>query len=174
MAALLPPCQLFYHEEWRFFIVAIKTLKAVRAICECSDWEVSNLKVQKILYLCHRFYMGQHSEDESHLKPLIKKDFYAWAYGPVVPEVYRKLKMFGADDVEPTYALMNEAPLDEESPEYKVINAVCSAAMEISASELVAITHKKGGAWDKYYQPHQEGVIIPNKAIYAEYAARYK
>ena len=64
--------------------VAAKTLGI-----ECG-WCVSNLKMQKILYLAHLDYMGKNNER------LVESSFEAWDYGPVQPELYHKLKRFGA------------------------------------------------------------------------------
>jgi|GEM_PF-6636616 len=58
--------------------MAVHALSAARAICELRDWEVSNLELQKILYIAHMVYLG---ETDSH--PLIKENFEAWDYGPV-------------------------------------------------------------------------------------------
>jgi len=69
--------------------MAISALQAARKICELSKWTVTNLKLQKILYIAHMVYMGRNK------KPLIFEQFEAWDYGPVVNSLYHYVKIFG-------------------------------------------------------------------------------
>ena len=57
-----------------------------RRICELGKWEISNLKLQKLLYLTHMYYSGIFEEG------LIKERFRAWKRGPVIPSIYHLCK----------------------------------------------------------------------------------
>ena len=67
----------------------VSALSAARRLCEKSGWQLTNLQVQKMLYLAHMNYVGKTSG-----KPLIDGNFEAWIYGPVNREVYNKLRVF--------------------------------------------------------------------------------
>jgi hypothetical protein len=71
----------------------ISALTAARHMCERSDWSLTNLKLQKMLYLAQMIYMGQFQER------LINGAFEAWDYGPVLPAVYGEVKAFGGGAV---------------------------------------------------------------------------
>ena len=46
--------------------------------------DVTNLKVQKLVYYAQGFYLALNG------KPLFNNDIKAWAHGPVVPELYQE------------------------------------------------------------------------------------
>ena len=55
-----------------------------------SGWSLSNLQLQKILFMADMNFVGQGKGR------LIDEDFEAWDYGPVLPSLYRECKPFGA------------------------------------------------------------------------------
>lgn len=59
-----------------------------------SDKEITNLKLQKILYYLHSYYLLKHN------KPLFKDVIEKWKLGPVVPNVYQEYKNFGAKRID--------------------------------------------------------------------------
>ena len=134
--------------------VAAKTLGS-----ECH-WHVSNLKMQKVLYLAHLTYLGKTK------KRLIQTPFEAWDYGPVQPALYHKLKRFGSRDVYDIF--FGESLLKEGDDEFGVLKCM-SKLCHIPSSSLVAITHREGGAWSKVYQPGARDVAIQEEHIYEEY-----
>ena len=139
--------------------MAIDVFVAAKTLGDACDWSVSNLKMQKILYLAHLGYMGKHKEH------LIKTPFEAWDYGPVQPALYHKLKRFGARNVSDIF--YNEKTLTEgkECDVLQDMSKLCS----VTPGELVAITHREGGAWSKVYKPGALGMVIPDKLIFEEY-----
>jgi uncharacterized phage-associated protein len=136
-------------------------LDAARTLCELRDWSLSNLEIQKLLYLAHMFYLGRKGE------PLIRETFEAWDYGPVVPEVYRQASGFGSGAVEGRF--WRSSSIEEGLPEYEILNEIAEDTKGISAGRLVAITHRANGAWAKNYKPNVRGIVIPNADVLAEY-----
>ena len=55
---------------------------------DCGDL-MSNLKLQKLLYYAQGLWLSIKGQ------PLFNENLEAWAYGPVVPEVYHQYKHFG-------------------------------------------------------------------------------
>ena len=54
---------------------------------------LTHLKVQKLLYFADGVNLAVND------KPLFKEKIYAWQHGPVVKEVYEKLKVNGNKDI---------------------------------------------------------------------------
>lgn len=55
--------------------------------CYELNRDITNLKLQKLLYFAQGFYT---KENDGNF--LFVDDFQAWAHGPVIPEVYRQYK----------------------------------------------------------------------------------
>ena len=134
------------------FVVA----KTLGEICK---WSVSNLKMQKILYLSHMVCLGRHKI------PLVDTPFEAWDFGPVQPALYHELKRFGSSNVRDIF--YGEEVLTEGKGFDVLIDM--SALCSFGPGELVGLTHRKGGAWHKVYEPGIKGIIIKNSLISEEY-----
>ena len=44
--------------------MTVPSLSAAKRLCEKSDWTLTNLHVQKLLYIAHMFYMGENGGDK--------------------------------------------------------------------------------------------------------------
>ena len=144
--------------------MTISSLAAAKKICELSEWSISNLSLQKILYMAHMVHMGRHDGDL-----LIDETFEAWDYGPVLPSVYHKAKSFGS---KPVRNVFRAFPDITDSVELDTLTEATNALAHTSAGKLVAITHWKDGAWAKHYASNSMGTTIPNSDILEEYMAR--
>src|SRR6478735_8493369 len=58
-----------------------------------EDADLSNLKLQKLLYYAQGWHLALRGE------PLFREDLQAWSHGPVVPSVYRAFRDFGSGDI---------------------------------------------------------------------------
>lgn len=141
----------------------VSVFSAARHLCERGGWGLTNLKLQKILYLAHMIHLG-----EKHA-PLINERFEAWDYGPVAPDLYRQVKAFGSAPIRNVFHGFT-APQDAEV--LNSLNEVQDQVGHLTAGQLVQITHRPGGAWDTHYIPGAMGVRIPNEAILLEYQER--
>jgi uncharacterized phage-associated protein len=139
-------------------------MQAARKICEHGSWKTTNLGLQKILYLSQMLFMG-----ENNGARLVNADFEAWDYGPVVPEVYRRVRMFGAGPIQDIY--FAEPRINDGLREAHLHN-VCTFLTNKRPGELVSITHWKDGAWAKNYRPGVTGIVIPDRDILDEYRRR--
>lgn len=111
--------------------------------------ELSNLALQKLLYLAHAIYLIQEG------RPLLSGYFEAWQYGPVHPGVYQAFKAYGAkpisgraESTDPVTLDRKEVTRINEPKINRVISKVLSEFGHISAGRLVDIMHAKGGPWD--------------------------
>ena len=116
---------------------------------------MTNLKLQKMIYLVYAEYL------EKTGKKLFKDDIIAFKYGPVVPSVYEYYKVHGRNDIlvdkdEEIVAQEITLPMVlarflQSLDEKNVIDSIQSTFEkygQLTASELVAITHRKGTPWD--------------------------
>jgi len=67
---------------------------------------ISNLKLQKLLYYAHAWYLALHD------KTLFSHRIEAWVHGPVVPSVYRRFKEYGFRNID---AAVERPVLDAET-----------------------------------------------------------
>jgi uncharacterized phage-associated protein len=144
--------------------MAISVESAARRICQNGNWQVTNLALQKILYVAHMFFLGR-----TNGRGLVNARFEAWDYGPVQPDIYRKVAMFGDRPIRDVFYGRN-VPVG--AAETTTLDEVSSSLIQKSPGELVAITHWKNGAWAKNYRPNARGIIIPDSDILDEYRAR--
>lgn len=144
--------------------MAISALSAARALCEMRDWKLSNLALQKILYIAHMAYLGRTGE------PLFAEHIEAWDYGPVVPVVYQRVRGFGSGPIKNVFHWI--AAIPEGTAEYEILKETETATRDLSPSQLVSITHWPEGAWAKVYRPGARGIIIQDKDILDEYRNR--
>ncbi len=126
--------------------------------------DCTNLKLQKLLYLCYADYIVKYK------KPLFKEKIYAYQFGPLVKVVYDKYKRYGKKtividqrmdfskyNIPPTLArvLFSKNGMDIALSCIETLKKYASK----SPTELVNITHRKGGPWDKVYKRDKRNEI---------------
>ena len=142
--------------------MAESVLCAAKRLGEKSGWVLTNLQMQKMVYLAHMFYMGEYNT------PLVAGDFEAWPLGPVHPVLYHHLKRYGADPVPPE-AFAHDPSLPDGHPGCKYLDA---AVTELPRGKLIGITHWEKGAWRTNYRQYERNIVIPKDDILAEYKKR--
>ncbi|MDP3958395.1 MAG: DUF4065 domain-containing protein [bacterium] len=101
---------------------------------------ITNLKLQKILYLAQAYYLSKLG------KPLFNDQILAWEYGPVVPNVYHEFKSYKSD---PIINENDESSISEKDKEN--LKKIWDAFGGYSASRLVDITHAHA-PWKEAYK----------------------
>ena len=138
-------------------------LSAATTACETLNWRISNLELQKLLYLAHMTFMGRTGG-----RPLVNEAFEAWDFGPVLPSLYSAARIFGSDPI-------TQLPRVNRNPalqEHRTIAEVVQFFGDKSPGELVDLTHVPNGAWDRNYVPRRKHVRIPNEDVLREYRMR--
>jgi uncharacterized phage-associated protein len=144
--------------------MTVSSASAARTICDLQDWSITNLMLQKQLYLAHMIYIG-----ETGGQPLIPETFEAWDYGPVLPSVFRCARVYGADPVRDIF----RAPfMTESSQEYQSLEKTIGVLKGKSAAKLVGLTHSPVSAWSAVYRPGCLHIPIPTSEILREYDRR--
>lgn len=123
--------------------------------CNNHDYDISNLKLQKILYFIQAEFLVA-TPDNS---PCFSDRIEAWDFGPVVPSVYRYYKAYGGNNI-PSDRRDPLTPFYEMIlPEHqKLIDPMLDETSSYSASQLVQITHNQA-PWRLAYSPGQNNEI---------------
>ena len=117
---------------------------------------LTNMRVNKLLYFAQGWSLARRGI------PLFEDDFCAWTYGPVVPEVYHKLKISGKEKIR---GVMNDNYMSNISAEEKrILLDVLYEYNRYSTGGLVELSHKQGGPWANAIKSG-EGTKITKTAI---------
>ena len=142
--------------------MTIATDSVARAACEARGWTLSNLALQKTLYIMHMVHLGRTGQ------PLLPETFEAWNYGPVLPHLYRQCVMFGAKPVKDVFYRAQQLPKLEAD----LVREASDYLAPMTPGQMVDLTHWEGGAWAAVYQPGIKHIPIPNSLIADEYRKR--
>lgn len=138
--------------------------QAAKFFCERSGWSLTNLALQKIIYIAHMVHMGENDGAR-----LVNETFEAWDYGPVSPRLYARVRVFGAD---PVRNVFHGTPVVTDKLALAQLESSAKALLHKRPAELVALTHWPKGAWAKNYRPGALHIPIPDADILDEYRAR--
>ena len=127
---------------------AIDLSKYIIWRCNRARRSISNLKLQKILYFVQAEFLVANGI------PCFYERIEAWDFGPVIPEVYHKYKIFGSA----TIPYSGEEPCYFNQEDKNLIDGIVNACADYSASELVEITHNQS-PWREAYRPYSNAEI---------------
>ena len=112
---------------------------------------ITNLKLQKLVYYVQGFHTVMLE------KPAFDERMEAWLHGPVVPDLYHRVKAFGNSPISVPEDF-DEATIDEQSAE--LIDEVLSVYGSFSAWQLRNLTHEET-PWLKNYDEETGANEIP-------------
>lgn len=124
---------------------ALEVAEYIIERCNKMHKPISNLKLQKILYFVQAQFLMQFGA------PCFYNLMQAWDYGPTVPDVYHKYKIYGNTSI-PSYG---SSGYRFDNNEIGVLNATIDRASEYSASALVEITHNQTPWIEAYNKPDE-------------------
>lgn len=125
------------------------------------DLHLTNLKVQKLLYLAHGLMLARHQA------PLLNEPFRAWKYGPVIESLYHRLKVFGPDAVsasDPFIEPWAAMPTDAHQGKQAIADVLKQFGRK-SGGQLVNLSHAPDGPWAQVYQADTSSSEIGNDLI---------
>ena len=133
--------------------------------------KISNLVAQKLNYLANGYWLVIEGER------LISESFEAWNLGPVIPELYHELKIFGRNHIDYLSPFIDEEDLNdiliikriEDEKIRNFIEFIFNSYKDYTPGELVDLTHKKEGAWYKTINKEGFGKVIEDKLIKEEF-----
>lgn len=129
------------------------------------------MKLIKLVYIAHGWHRGYFSQN------LINDAVQAWRYGPVIPDLYQKVKKYGKANISSPiecYGVagdsMNPPPNPQTLP---LLDRVWNSYAAYDGIALSAMTHQPGTPWEKTWNAsggdQYHGAIIPNDWIDQHY-----
>lgn len=143
---------------------ALTIAKWFIAWAEAEEEELSNLKLQKLLYYAQGHYVTDSGAS------LFRDDIQAWSHGPVVPEVYHSYKSSGGS----TIVLPHTDPFtwdDVDAATASFLVKVWNTYGGFSAGRLRNMTHEES-PWQKHWRPDERGSVIPIQEISDYFGSR--
>jgi uncharacterized phage-associated protein len=143
---------------------ALAIAKWFIAWAEAEREELSNLKLQKLLYYAQGHYLGERRQ------PLFPDEIQAWSHGPVVPPVYHAYKSFGSATIElPPDDPFTWDDIDRETSDF--LGRVWNTYGRFSAGHLREMTHEES-PWRAHFRPDERSIVIPQREIERFFARR--
>jgi uncharacterized phage-associated protein len=114
---------------------------------------LDHMKLQKLAYIAHGWHLAIVDS------PLFYNRVEAWKYGPVIPDLYHSLKLWGRKPI--TERLVHTDPSScalvpwdfDKSKEAEQARLIADRVWEVykgfSPLELSAMTHEKGTPWEQ-------------------------
>ena len=100
---------------------------------------LDQLKLTKLVYLCHGWSLGILSQ------PLVNESPEAWKQGPAFPSLVEEIKLFGESAVKPP---LGDGNLPKFSGEQKeLVDAVYDEYHQIDGVQLMWMSHQVGAPW---------------------------
>ncbi|MDO3348699.1 Panacea domain-containing protein [Mycobacteroides abscessus] len=128
------------------------------AWAENIDAEVSNLKLQKLLYYAQGHHMAVNGT------PLFSDDLQAWAHGPVVPSVYHAYKKYNRGPIDPDEALGDDFDWGDFRDIENFLIDIWDRYGALAAWALRERTHREA-PWRDAFNEDTRGTVITKDSI---------
>jgi uncharacterized phage-associated protein len=137
---------------------------------------LTHMAIHKIAYFAHGWRLAQRGE------PLVRQQFEAWDYGPVLRSIYDAFKAAGrakiatrAQGFDPVARVSFPVQANFPAEDREFLRAILLAYGRYSATHLSDLTHRRGGAWDRVWNAPDGrvtlGMRIPDQAIRDDFLA---
>jgi uncharacterized phage-associated protein len=147
---------------------------AVLRRAEARGYALTNLDLQKIVYLLHGGFLRQTG------KPLVAGEFVAWEYGPVHRVLYDAAKSWGDTPVDRPLTKLDPirrqrvpVPALDDPEVEEFLDANLGRFLVIPTYQLVQLTHAPGTPWSRTMEAAETranvGMVISNDLIAQHY-----
>jgi uncharacterized phage-associated protein len=140
---------------------------------------ISHKKLQKLLYYVEAWHLVNFDN------PILNEDFQAWVHGPVVPELYHKLKEFGFNDLkvvndefetvdEEINSIIAKNKISDETIEF--VYSVLDRYGSLTSFELELLSHSEAPWLEarQDYPPHEPCTNIISKDTMKAFYSKIK
>lgn len=130
-----------------------------------KDYDISNLKLQKLLYFIQAYFLINKNET------CFNETIEAWDFGPVIPKAYSEYKQYGGGHI-PSISSYIEMDSDNiwsvhrvkynnnifSNADKKMINDVINQFAEYTATDLTSLSQNQA-PWNNIYEPYTNNEI---------------
>lgn len=135
---------------------------------------ITPMKLIKLVYIAHGWHLGYFDT------ALINDGVEAWQYGPVIPDLYHKVKHYGRKaivaPVDNNGVMGDEANPSPNVNSLALLERIWDVYGKHDGVQLSALTHQTGTPWDTTWKNggsnHYAGCLISNDAIKAHYKSK--
>ena len=131
----------------------ISTIKKQMTDIQPEEFDVTPLKLQKLLYYCQGYSLALTG------KPAFSDPIEAWKFGPVVDSVYQEYKKYEGGII--PYAEIEAETIPDETLQ-SIVDLVLADKGQYSGGALARMTHKES-PWRNSYQGAYGGVYMNAK-----------
>lgn len=137
------------------------------ALAHQEDKQLTNMQLQKLVYIAQGYNLALLNQC------LYFNNTHAWQWGPVVPNLYKKLQQYGPGIVANPITIQEDivSPIPTESKE--IITAVWDSYGSYTGGQLSSITHQSDSPWSVTWA-EKHFSIIPIKRITAHYLKKVR
>ncbi|WP_281300583.1 MULTISPECIES: type II toxin-antitoxin system antitoxin SocA domain-containing protein [unclassified Iodidimonas] len=141
---------------------SISVTNYLLSLADEADATLTPMQVLKLVYIAHGWNLGLYGN------PLINEEIQAWQYGPVIPELYAKIKKYRSNPVKKR--LPDEVDGSLGDREKNLIEQVFKIYGKKSGPALSRLTHQPGSPWALTYREGEFGKVISNDIIQDHYS----
>lgn len=131
-----------------------------------TDYELTNMKLIKLMYISQGLSLSLLD------RPLFNNDnIEAWKFGPVIPSVYHEFKHFKSGPITTNSVMLDDLdwkklsePTLKNKEDKKIVLLTWQLYRDVSAKDLVDLTHMAGTPWSLTYRS-DHNKIISNELI---------
>lgn len=109
----------------------------ILAVAYKNNLSVSNLHLQKVMY----FAMREQKDNLELLSEMYNEPFYIWRYGPTIPSIYKKFRIYGASSIIEKGKRNNNYSIFDESI-IKLLNEEASSLIAKSREHTYWLSNK--------------------------------
>jgi uncharacterized phage-associated protein len=139
-------------------------------IAEQKKIALTQMSLLKLLYFAHGWYLTVNQQ------PLLKQEFEAWKYGPVVKVVRDEFNRFGKAPITERATVLDifsgkRAPAEPDvgMADQGFVKAIFDSYHHYNAWKLSEMTHEEGSPWDQLWNSESPvgriGLRIKNEEI---------
>lgn len=131
----------------------------ILSLASAENIPIDPLKMMKLVYLCHGWSLAL--RDDS----LINEEVEAWQYGPVIPDLYQRIRGFRASPI--TAVMCGPEVLSPEQEQ--LVESVFGVYKPFSGLQLSEMTHQPGTPWSNIWEQRGKNSTIPTSEIKAHF-----
>ncbi len=134
-----------------------KLAEHIIAVANEKNKDVTNLQLQKIMFIVFGFHMRRLNDIDDLARQLYEEaKFSKWKYGPVVQSVYYKYNGYGPRPIIEPYA--------REDEDFEHLNSYITKMLDMDVFYLVNLTHELP-SWADYQEEILEGKYVEDYTL---------